>query len=86
MLGILYGLLLGVFAVLKFLDVSPMLGIVVGTSICISMIIAATIGSLVPLVLNRFEIDPAVATGPFVTTSIDILGVACYFLIAIYLL
>ena len=63
-----------------------MLGIVVGTSICISMIIAATIGSLVPLVLNRFEIDPAVATGPFVTTSIDILGVACYFLIAIYLL
>ena len=86
MLGILYGLLLGVFAVLKFLDVSPMLGIVVGTSICISMIIAATIGSLVPLVLNRFEIDPAVATGPFVTTSIDILGVGCYFLIAIYLL
>ena len=86
MLGILYGFLLGVFAVFKFLDVSPMLGIVVGTSICISMIIAATIGSLVPLVLNRFEIDPAVATGPFVTTSIDILGVACYFLIAIYLL
>ena len=86
MLGILYGLLLGVFAIFKFLDVSPMLGIVVGTSICISMIIAATIGSLVPLVLNRFEIDPAIATGPFVTTSIDILGVACYFLIAISLL
>ena len=86
MLGILYGLLLGVFAMLKFLDVSPMLGVVVGVSICISMIIAATIGSLVPLILNRFEIDPAIATGPFVTTSIDILGVACYFLIAISLL
>ena len=86
MLGILYGLLLGVFALLKFLDVSPMLGVVVGVSICISMIIAATIGSLVPLILNRFEIDPAIATGPFVTTSIDILGVACYFLIAISLL
>ena len=86
MLGILYGLLLGVFAILKFLDVSPMLGVVVGASICISMIIAATIGSLVPLILNRFEIDPAIATGPFVTTSIDILGVACYFLIAISLL
>ncbi|MBD01731.1 MAG: magnesium transporter [Candidatus Marinimicrobia bacterium] len=86
MLGILYGLLLGVFAILKFLDVSPMLGVVVGVSICISMIIAATIGSLVPLILNRFEIDPAIATGPFVTTSIDILGVACYFLIAISLL
>ena len=46
------------------------------------MIIAATIGSLVPLILNRFEIDPAIATGPFVTTAIDILGVAFYFVVA----
>ena len=81
-LGILYGFLLGIFAVFRFLDFSPMLGVVVGLSICASMIIAATIGSLVPLILNRFDIDPAVATGPFVTTAIDILGVALYFLIA----
>lgn len=81
-LGILYGVLLGVFAIFRFLDVSPMLGVVVGLSICASMIIAATIGSLVPLILNRFDIDPAVATGPFVTTAIDILGVALYFFIA----
>ena len=81
-LGILYGLLLGVVAIFQFIDVSPMIGIVVGLSICISMIIAATIGSLVPLILNRFEIDPAIATGPFVTTAIDILGVAFYFLVA----
>ena len=81
-LGILYGLLLGVFAIFQFIDVSPMIGVVVGLSICISMIIAATIGSLVPLILNRFEIDPAIATGPFVTTAIDILGVAFYFIVA----
>ena len=81
-LGILYGLLLGVVAIFQFIDVSPMIGIVVGLSICISMIIAATIGSLVPLILNRFEIDPAIATGPFVTTAIDILGVAFYFVVA----
>ena len=81
-LGILYGLLLGVVAIFQFIDVSPMLGIVVGLSICISMIIAATIGSLVPLILNRFEIDPAIAPGPFVTTAIDILGVAFYFIVA----
>ena len=81
-LGILYGLLLGVVAIFQFIDVSPMLGIVVGLSICISMIIAATIGSLVPLILNRCEIDPAIATGPFVTTAIDILGVAFYFIVA----
>ena len=82
LLGILYGLLLGVFAIFQFIDASPMIGIVVGLSICISMIIAATIGSLVPLILNRFEIDPAIATGPFVTTAIDIIGVAFYFIVA----
>ena len=82
LLGILYGLLLGLFAIFQFIDASPMIGIVVGLSICISMIIAATIGSLVPLILNRFEIDPAIATGPFVTTAIDILGVAFYFIVA----
>ncbi len=85
-LGVLYGILLGIFAIFQFLDVSPLLGLVVGLSICTSMIIAATIGSLVPLILNRFDIDPAVATGPFVTTAIDILGVALYFWIAGYFL
>ena len=82
LLGILYGLLLGLFAIFQFIDASPMIGIVVGLSICISMIIAATIGSLVPLILNRFEIDPAIATGPFVTTAIDIIGVAFYLIVA----
>ena len=81
-LGILYGILLGVFAIFQFIDTSPLLGFVVGLSICVSMILAATIGSLVPLILNRFDVDPAIATGPFVTTAIDILGVAFYFLIA----
>ena len=68
--------------VIQILDISPILGLVVGLSICASMLIAATIGSLVPLILDRFDIDPAVATGPFVTTAIDILGVALYFIIA----
>ena len=75
-------LLLGLFAIFRFLEISPILGLVVGLSICASMLIAATIGSLVPLILDRFDIDPAVATGPFVTTAIDILGVALYFWIA----
>ena len=81
-LGTLYGILLGIFAIFQFIDASPLLGVVVGLSICVSMILAATIGSLVPLVLNRFDIDPAVATGPFVTTAIDVIGVAFYFIIA----
>lgn len=85
-LGLLYGVLLGIFAILKFMDMSPVLGLVVGLSICASMLIAATIGTLVPILMNKMDIDPAVATGPFVTTSIDILGVTFYFLIAGYFL
>ena len=60
----------------------PMIGVVVGMSICCSMIIATGVGTLTPLVLKKLEIDPAIATGPFVTTSIDILGVLLYFTIA----
>jgi magnesium transporter len=46
------------------------------------MTVAALMGSLVPLLLARAHIDPAVATGPFVTTSVDIISVFCYFVIA----
>ena len=85
-LGILYGILLGLFTLTRFIDLSPNLGIVVGLSITTSMLIATTIGAFVPLLLNKLEIDPAVATGPFVTTSIDIVGVTLYFLIASFFL
>ena len=81
-LGALYGVLLGVFANLKFIGTDPMLGLVVGLSIASSMLIAVTVGSFTPLILRKLEIDPAVAAGPFVTTSIDILGVLLYFVIA----
>ncbi|MCF6182412.1 magnesium transporter [Lutibacter sp.] len=43
---------------------------------------AAVIGTVVPIVLNKFKIDPAVATGPFVTTSNDIFGILIYFMVA----
>ena len=81
-LGSLYGLMLGLFANFKFIDTSPMLGVVVGLSIFCSMLLAAAVGTFTPLVLRKLDIDPAIATGPFVTTSIDILGVLLYFLIA----
>jgi magnesium transporter len=81
-LGTLYGILLGIFAIYIFTDSHAGLGIVVGLSICVSMLVAATIGTAIPLLLRKLDIDPAIATGPFVTTSIDILGVLFYFLIA----
>jgi magnesium transporter len=44
--------------------------------------VAAIIGTIVPIVLEKNKIDPAIATGPFITTSNDILGVLIYFAIA----
>ena len=81
-LGVLYGVLLGLFAKLTFPDEPKNLGFVVGLSICVSMLVAATVGTIIPLLLRKLDIDPAIATGPFVTTSIDILGVLFYFIIA----
>jgi magnesium transporter len=86
-LGSLYGLLLGIIAYFFFnQDTRATFGLVVGLSICASMILATSIGTVVPLLLRKLDVDPAIATGPFVTTTIDILGVGTYFLIASALL
>ncbi|QKJ62091.1 magnesium transporter [Flavobacterium sp. M31R6] len=58
----------------------------VGFAISISMLVvilfAATLGVLVPLFLHRKKIDPAIATGPFITTTNDVFGIMIYFWIA----
>ncbi len=84
-LGVLYGGFLGVLAYFGYAE-PKMLGVVVGLSIFFSMVMAATVGTMIPLVLKRFDIDAAIATGPFVTTAIDILGVLAYFMIAKFFL
>jgi magnesium transporter len=83
-LGFVYGILLGLVVHLRY-DMW-LFGVTVGLAVISSMTIAALVGSLVPMVFARINIDPAVATGPFVTTSIDILSVFLYFQIATVLL
>jgi magnesium transporter len=46
------------------------------------MTTAAAVGGAVPMIMHRMGADPAVATGPFVTTSVDIIGITAYFAIA----
>ena len=62
----------------------------VSLTIALSMlcviIVSALIGTFVPIVLNRKGIDPAIATGPFITTSNDIFGIFLFFYIAKWLL
>jgi magnesium transporter len=81
LLGFVYGNLLGLLSFLLF-HTSPMVGFVVGISICASMLFAVTIGVLYPMFFKKIGIDPAVATHPFVTTSTDLVGILIYFTIA----
>ena len=87
-LGLIYGGLIALAAQVRFGEElqTSMLSISVGLAVLSSMSIAALVGSFVPMIFGRINIDPAVATGPFVTTSIDIISVYCYFSIATYLL
>lgn len=80
-LGLMYGLFLGIIASVGFSE-PALLGLVVGVSIFFCMVMSATLGTIIPLILKRFDVDAAIATGPFVTTSIDILGVLMYFWVA----
>lgn len=84
-LGITYGLFLGFVAYLGYAQ-PELLGLIVGIAIFFSMTMAATIGTFIPLILKRFDIDAAIATGPFVTTSIDIIGVLLYLWVAKFFL
>lgn len=63
-----------------------MVSIAISVSLLAVILVAAVIGTIVPIVLNKNKIDPAIATGPFITTSNDILGVLIYFGIAKVLL
>ena len=87
MLGIVYGIFLGGVAyVLYGQRYTAEFSVVVGLGMCISMTIAATMGSIEPIVFQHFGIDPATATGPLITTITDILTVFCYFTLATVLL
>lgn len=64
------------------LNVELIIGVIVTIALMSVIIIASLIGTFVPLLLDKFGIDPALATGPFITTSNDICGILIYFSIA----
>ncbi|WP_395687265.1 magnesium transporter [Aestuariivirga sp.] len=70
--GLLFALIVGVFAWAWF--GSDTLGLIIGAAMVINLLAAALAGILVPLALDRFDIDPAVASGTFVTTVTDVVG------------
>ena len=83
-LSLVNGIVLGVIliAVAPFMGLEVFYSITVAVSMLCVIIVASLVGTFVPIVLDKRGIDPAIATGPFITTSNDIFGIFLFFLIA----
>jgi len=79
-LGLICGAMISVAAYIW--QGNPYLGLVVGVSMLGTISVAALIGTLVPLICSKNNIDPAITAGPFVTTIKDVTGLLIYFVIA----
>jgi len=86
MIGLLVGFICSaiIFGVSYLINGDMNLGITIGISLFLVVIIAAMLGAFIPLVLDRVKIDPALATGPFITTANDIIGLTIYFIVAYF--
>jgi len=85
--GVILSIVLGLAVmVIPFSNVDVVrLALTAGLSLLCVILIAAALGTTIPLMLDRLGIDPAIATGPFITTSNDIIGLSVFFLVAILL-
>ena len=83
-LTILNGIILGALIILfgLLIDQPIEMSITISVSMICVIIVAALIGTSVPIILDRLGIDPAIATGPFITTGNDIIGILLFFYIA----
>jgi magnesium transporter len=81
--GIIFGFLCGFIITLiaaPLLQTSPLLGSAVGLGIVLAVSVSAVIGSTAPILFLRINVDPAISSGPFVTVTNDIAGIAIYLL------
>lgn len=84
-LSLLNGSILAIILILGthfLLGYEFIIGITVSIALLSVIVVASLIGTFIPIVLDKYGIDPALATGPFITTSNDILGIIIYFSIA----
>lgn len=86
--GVIVGTVCSVIvAVVSYVTHGEMLlSFIVGLSMFANIVTAATIGTLVPLTFKKIGVDPAVASAPFISTTIDITGLSIYFSLATYLM
>jgi magnesium transporter len=87
-LGLTLGCLLGLLGAGRalLLEGNPLLGVAVGLALAGTIVMATLTGALLPLLMKKIKIDPAVAAGPFISTVVDITSLLIYFKIARVLL
>ena len=83
-LGLINGLILSIVLIIfgEIINQDMLLSLTVAGSMMSVIIISALIGTFVPIILDKQGIDPAIATGPFITTANDIFGIFLFFYIA----
>tara|TARA_B100001057_G_scaffold501278_1_gene623103 strand:- start:16132 stop:17478 length:1347 start_codon:yes stop_codon:yes gene_type:complete len=83
--GLICGIIIFIFCYLNYGLNETKFSISLSISLVVVMIYAAIFGTFIPLLLNKFRIDPALATGPFITTMNDVIGLLIYFIISEYI-
>ena len=83
--GLAIGLLFGLLVMLTTVKWQHNfeLGFIVGLAMVINMTLATLIGTITPFLLKSFKIDPAIASGPVIATTIDVVGLFIYFTLVI---
>ena len=83
-LSVLNGIILAaiLFVFIYYWDNNIDVALAISLSLVAVIIVAGIVGTFTPLFLNKRGIDPAIATGPFITTSNDIFGILIYFMVA----
>lgn len=86
------GMLIGIVAAIVLVAIvtirynNPVLAFIISVSMFFTVSVSTVIGTIIPVIITKFKIDPAVASGPFITTINDSLGLFIYFSIATLLL
>lgn len=84
MLGVVCGL--AIFGIAFFWQGNVILGVIVGLSLFLTLILGTILGTVVPIFLYKLKVDPAIASGPLITTINDIVSLLIYFGIATILM
>jgi magnesium transporter len=82
--GLLFAVAMGIVGILWF--GSPALGGVIAAAMVINLVVAGLAGTVIPVVLDRVGIDPALASGAFVTTVTDVVGFFAFLGLAVLVL